>query len=178
MLAAEVCGLEATVMLACNHSQSCVNAPDSSSNAAASAEAEKTWDDDLFGDALSSWLAGGGLAIVPYDAGSSHEPVTRGGAAAHYVLLVATASSSSSLQPPSSPLPPSPPPAPPFNTLWIGVHGLSRHPLILHPSQLAASNLQLMSMKPGVTASRWTLGDAGIRLSRRLLLLAPPQPPA
>ena len=57
----------------------------------------------------------------------------------------------------------------------ICMHGLSRRPLVLPPSELLASNAQLTQMKQGVNTKRWVVKEGGVRLARRVLLLAAPR---
>ena len=154
-LAADVCGLHATVLVSryTNHAHG------SDAGCACDAQASHAPGSDLFSEALASWLHDGGLAIVPYDAGSAHEPAMRGGHAAHYALLVATVTSQADEA---------------CEMLWVGVHGLSRLPLAASSGQLAASNAQLKAMKGGVAAAGWKTGEEGIRLAGRVLLVAPP----
>ena len=56
----------------------------------------------------------------------------------------------------------------------IALHGLSRRPLVLEASELLASNGQLRQMKQSVNTKKWVVRPGGLRLSRRVLLLAPP----
>lgn len=100
------------------------------------------------------WLAAGGLAVIPYDKHEgTHEPVARGGHAAHYALLIGYAARKGDVR-------------------IVGVHGLSRRPLVSTAGALCASNAGLVEMKRSVNTSKWVVGDAGIRLARRVLLLA------
>ena len=163
-LAAEVCGLHAWVL------HSTPVAPEA--EGAAAGESARRVHSAALGDQIACWLRLGGMAIVPYDKGdANHGPVERGGHAAHYALLVAAApcvAKSGEEVPPAAAGT-----VGPAESTWVlvGVHGLSRQPLVMSPDELAASNAQLVSMKPGAGTAAWTVGEAGIRLAGRILLL-------
>ena len=164
VLAAEVCGLEARVLCLgqahdASNTSGAAGAPSADVAADAAALARPA---HAFVRALAAWLGSGGLAVMPYDKDeATHTPVLRGGRAAHYLVVVglATPAGEEAAEP----------------ARLICVHGLSRRPLVLPPSELLASNAQLTQMKQGVNTKRWVVKEGGVRLARRVLLLAAPR---
>jgi len=153
-LAADVCGLHAWVL-------STATPP----SAEAASPAAPTATGAMLGEQIAEWFRRGGLAIVPYDKGeANHGPVERGGRNAHYAVLVAAA-----------PLGEVEEAQEVAGGRWrlIGLHGLSRQPLVVSPDELARSNAQLVTMKKGVGTASWTVKkETGIRLAGRVLLVA------
>ena len=145
-LAADVCGLASDVVML-------------GEEAAAAAQAR------TFARGVGEWLADGGLAIMAYDKDeANHAPALRGGLNAHYLVIVGVAAPSAAQDDEEEPEPPR----------LVCLHGLSKRPLVLTAEELLASNRQLNEMKGGVNSRKWVLREGGVRLSRRLLLLAPP----
>ena len=176
-LSADVCGLHAWVVS--TRLGKAGSAEPAETQAAEAAEAEPGG--GALGLALAQWIGDGGLAVVPYDHHEAdHTPVARGGGAAHYALLVGYAA-------PHAEAPAAevidadgkaeedgscrrPDPAD-EELVLIGVHGLSRAPLLATAAELRASNEQLRAMKPSAAAAGWVVGLEGPKLSGRLLLL-------
>ena len=152
-LAADVCGLNATV----------VRVDADSSNGGANSGATATAAATRLGAGLAAWVASGGLAVVPYDKHeANHMPVHRGGKMAHYLIVHGTASIEGAAETSAPPL------------RLICAHGLSRRPLVVTAAELYASNSQLLEMKQSTNTKKWVVGEAGVRLAQRLLLLSGP----
>ena len=167
ILCAEVCGLHACV-LARLDDPLCDQTGGLSDAHATSCCGHSKAPGAAFSEQVVAWLRAGGLVIVPYDKGeSSHGPVQRGGNAAHYALLVGAVRS-------ELPSAQDRPQDASGCAGWqiIGLHGLSRSPLLLDPAELEASNAQLLAMKQSGTTASWKVGKAGIRLAHRILLVA------
>eukprot|EP00927_Polykrikos_kofoidii_P036587 TRINITY_DN30888_c0_g1_i1.p1 TRINITY_DN30888_c0_g1~~TRINITY_DN30888_c0_g1_i1.p1 ORF type:complete len:559 (+),score=93.91 TRINITY_DN30888_c0_g1_i1:51-1727(+) len=100
ILAAEVCGMEAWVVVADEAGfvdDGARNRESDHASASGRLTTKETTSDaascgthgcDLFGNGLAQWLAKGGLVAVPYDAEvNSSAPVLKGGRSAHYALI-------------------------------------------------------------------------------------------
>lgn len=190
LLAAEVCGLEASVVLldaagsgTAGSDTACTNgglgrcgalgaAPAASAAAAATepmAPPRPLW----LGRGLAGWLASGGVAIIPYDADATHLPALKGGLSAHYALVcgVATRSRATDEDVGAKEQVADDGEEEEQGMRLVCLHGLSRRPLVVSSAALSASNAQLHAMKATTNTRKWVVGAAGIRLSRRVVLL-------
>eukprot|EP00747_Dinoflagellata_sp_TGD_P220608 gnl/TRDRNA2_/TRDRNA2_92564_c0_seq1.p1 gnl/TRDRNA2_/TRDRNA2_92564_c0~~gnl/TRDRNA2_/TRDRNA2_92564_c0_seq1.p1 ORF type:complete len:486 (+),score=80.22 gnl/TRDRNA2_/TRDRNA2_92564_c0_seq1:9-1466(+) len=144
-LAADVCGLHAAVV----HDEAKPQVPLSNVDTG-------NGEGCLWQHVVARWLRHGGLAIVPYDRDERlFEPAKRGGHGAHYALLVGVASAQEASG----------------HVLLLAVHGASRNPLVLAPSELRESNAQLREVKRVGNQASWIVGEAGMRLANRVLFV-------
>ena len=119
---------------------------------------------------LPSWLRGGGVGILPYDAEpGSHAPCERNGHSSHYLLLLGTARRRGAPEGDDDECVAAGDDCD-GDALFVGLHGLSSRPLVASAAELAASNGQLNEVKPG-QAGKWVVGEEGCRLRGRVLLL-------
>ena len=146
LLAGEVCGLHATVVVLSEQLQ-----PSNASAASLS-----------LARGLAAWLEAGGLAIFPYDSDGSHRPALKGGHSAHYALVCGAALARGRRRAADNGE---------ADIRIVCMHGLSRRPLVVSSAELAASNAQLHEMKSTATTKKWVVGQAGVRLSHRVVLL-------
>lgn len=164
-LAAEVCGLQATVLLLDEDADADATKAEPDRPATSAGDVNRAAG-EVLGRSLTHWIAGGGVAVVPYDKDDAHHrPVLKGGHSAHYALVCGLATRDSggdSIMAAHGDA---------GDVLLVCIHGLSRRPLVLTPSELAASNKQLLTMKRSANSKKWVVGSAGVRLARRVLLL-------
>lgn len=101
------------------------------------------------------WLSAGGVLVVPYDKDELHHgPATRKGHGAHYALLVGIAEAEGS-----------------DDILLVGMHGLSKRPLVMSVGELRSSNAQLREVKRTGNSKAWVVGAEGMRLASRALFI-------